>query len=421
MTSHPADQVYLPPELPPYLKGVQDLKPIVGVPKDEELIRILAVIRAAQKGAEIPGMADYVLISRLSEHLFEVQLGKSRYRNRYLTATFPETTTYTPPTFPAHVSIQLEPVTGAPLDEEVIKVEAAIRSYHQFSNVPSMFDPRLNAQLSQYLFDIQMGKHTQRARQSRANSVSHQMIPTTDVPRSGSATEDSNLIGTNNAGTGSDIINSNHLAQAAQAVSIRDTVGRSNRLAERANQLIERSNQIAERSNELVGQLSLPVEQSNQFVGRFNELFERLDRHSEQSNELAKKLMRPIENIGDVMGNINQVLVRIQHAIVRNHKGNTPSALDCLVNEKGETPAISRTTHHCTFADFSSDDNHLLPVVIDGISQSVHMSNKRLGRFLCFYGIGKGLRESESSDKLKAGWEDEARTRLSDYLSSCLG
>ncbi|KAG8684860.1 hypothetical protein FRC11_011494, partial [Ceratobasidium sp. 423] len=142
MASHLAEPVYLPPELPPYLRSVQNLKPIVGIQNDEELIGILAVVRAAQKGAEISGMADYVLISRLSEHLFEVQLEHDVY----------------PPALPAHVSIQLDPVTGAPSEEEVIKVEVAIRSYHQFSNVPSMFDPGLKMQLSQYLFDIQMGK-----------------------------------------------------------------------------------------------------------------------------------------------------------------------------------------------------------------------------------------------------------------------
>ncbi|KAG8749697.1 hypothetical protein FRC11_011086, partial [Ceratobasidium sp. 423] len=75
----------------------------------------------------------------------------------------------------------------------------------------------------------------------------------------------------------------------------------------------------------------------------------------------------------------------------------------------------------CTFADFSDDDDLPLPVVIDGISRNAYMSDEDLGPFLRFYGIDKGLCESASSDQLKAGLEGEARTRLSEYLSSCLG
>lgn len=88
MTSYPADQVFAPPELPPYLISVYNLQPIVGIPNDEELIGKFSVIRAAQKAAEIPGMGDSVLISRLSEHLFDVQM--ARYRSKYLATMFPE-------------------------------------------------------------------------------------------------------------------------------------------------------------------------------------------------------------------------------------------------------------------------------------------------------------------------------------------
>lgn len=39
--------VSIPPQLPEYLKNIHDLKPIVGVPDDEEVIAIHTVIRAA--------------------------------------------------------------------------------------------------------------------------------------------------------------------------------------------------------------------------------------------------------------------------------------------------------------------------------------------------------------------------------------
>jgi hypothetical protein len=45
--NHNSDTIYTPPSLPPYLKNVYDLKPFVGVPNDEEVKGIHAVIRAA--------------------------------------------------------------------------------------------------------------------------------------------------------------------------------------------------------------------------------------------------------------------------------------------------------------------------------------------------------------------------------------
>ncbi|KAH7335742.1 hypothetical protein B0J17DRAFT_52666 [Rhizoctonia solani] len=178
MTSYPADQVFAPPELPPYIISVYNLQPIVGVPNDEELIGIFSVIRAAQKVAEIPGMGNSVLLSRLSEHLFDVLSYLARYRSKYL-AIFPESTTYTPLTLPAHVSVQLYPISRVPSEEEVIKAQDAVRLYHQFSNVPAMFDPRLNMELSQHLFDNQMARHTQRARQSHAHESPTANVSTT--------------------------------------------------------------------------------------------------------------------------------------------------------------------------------------------------------------------------------------------------
>lgn len=93
----PADspgQAYDPPRLPNYLRNVYDLKTIVGVPSDEEIIGIHAVIRTAfnvshgeshrRYGSvclvflivlKVPGMFDPVLSMHLSQHLFEVQMG----------------------------------------------------------------------------------------------------------------------------------------------------------------------------------------------------------------------------------------------------------------------------------------------------------------------------------------------------------
>ncbi|CAE7200264.1 unnamed protein product [Rhizoctonia solani] len=423
MTSHPTDQVLSPPELPPYLNSVKELKPIIGTPNNDQLIAILSIIRAAQKVAEIPGMGDPVLVFRLSEHLFDAQM--ARYRSKYLATTFPENTTYTPPALPAHVPVQLERVVGTPSEEEVMRVQDAVRLYHQFSKIPSMFDSHTNMELTQYLFDVQMARHMQRARQTHVPKPISRANVTRTVEQAADPIKDLDASATNNPGTGARVA---ELAQSTLDARLSDSIERSNRLAERANELteranllIERSNVIAERSNQLVEKSSQPAEQSNKHTDRFNQLFERLNRHLEGSAQLAKESTKPVEKLGEVLVNINKVLVRIQHAIIRNHKGNTLRALDCLVNEKGETPAMSDMTDNVTFADFFTGPEHLLSVVVDGTFQEASIYDSFLGQFLRFYGLGDALFESASSTELSSGNEENARSRLREYLSSCLG
>ncbi|CAE6495348.1 unnamed protein product [Rhizoctonia solani] len=73
MSSYPADGVCSPPELPPYLKNVHDLKPIRGAPGNAEVMRIHSVIQVVQKMIDIPGMGNRGLLARLSQHLFDVR------------------------------------------------------------------------------------------------------------------------------------------------------------------------------------------------------------------------------------------------------------------------------------------------------------------------------------------------------------
>ncbi|KAG8740038.1 hypothetical protein FRC11_000423, partial [Ceratobasidium sp. 423] len=74
MSGNPGGRVCSPPELPPYLKSVCDLKPIVEVPSDDEVIGIHAVMQMAQQAVGIPGTGDRALLAQLSEHLFNVQM-----------------------------------------------------------------------------------------------------------------------------------------------------------------------------------------------------------------------------------------------------------------------------------------------------------------------------------------------------------
>ncbi|EUC55122.1 laminin domain protein, putative [Rhizoctonia solani AG-3 Rhs1AP] len=432
------DQICSPPELPQYLKNIHDLKPIQGIPSDEEMIEIHDVIRMAQKVVEAPGVGDPVLLYQLTEHLFNAQM--FRYRSNYLTAVFPEDNTYTPPTLPAHISVSLEPIAGTPSDGEIMKVQEALRSYQQFSSVVSMFDPRVNMELSQHLFDLQIAKYTQNVRQNQIKSTSGEAPDSSStkvVEQTAGSTPDLKAT-TNNPGSGANSSVSDQSARLVPKVDVQNALEQSNRLAEQANQLIERSNQIAERSNQIAersNQLAersdQSFEHSNKLAERFNELFERLNQHSEQSNQhheranhLVEKLPKSVEKLGDALKVINKVLVRIQHAIVRSHRGNTIDALGCLVNEEGKTALFSKLKRQNILDRTSQSGNRAncrLQVVIEGGWEECFIPDNWLGELVRFFGIGKGICENESSGKLKAGKSDEARNKLCDYLSSALG
>ncbi|KAG8686783.1 hypothetical protein FRC11_008377, partial [Ceratobasidium sp. 423] len=363
MTGYSTNQTLSPPDLPAYLENVYKLQPIVGEPSDDQVIGIHAVIRVANKVVDVQGMGDPLLLARLSEHLFKAQMAK--YRSRYFRAIFPEDTTYIPPTLPGHVSVNLGPVTGIPTEETIIKVQSAIRSYQRFSDVPSMFDPHVNLELSQHLFDLQMARYTQRANESQHLSLSQDTARLSSPVRATEMVEDSPP-STNNPGTGARAAVSHQVSQSAPSIDIRELMERSNQLAERFNQLLGRSNELAgqstqsidqpdnltkrfnqvlERLTQLVEHVCRPTGQSDQLADHLNQLFDRFNQLVEQSNqpaqranelaERANQLMeqlapspaadyqvaaqanQPVERLGDIMRNINGVLVGIQHAIVR--------------------------------------------------------------------------------------------------------
>ncbi|KAL5632145.1 hypothetical protein ACGC1H_000227 [Rhizoctonia solani] len=481
---YPPGQVCSPPELPAYLKNVYDLKPIVGLPSDSEVIGIHAVMRAARKASEIPGMHNPGLLMNLADHLFGAQM--ARYRSRYSLITFPSDATYTPPALPTHIPAKLEPVSGAPTDQEMLKVQDAVRSYQHFEHVPSMFDQRVSMELSQHLFDLQMARHMRLAGETRPVSVPEGSAESTS-PAPGfdqnTVTLEDTLAGMNNTGRGANAPAMNIASQPAPAINTRELLDRSNELSERFNQVLERfaqaierlrepsphSDQLSERFNQLLERFNLLTEQSNQLVqqsakrsvqplgepsqsveqsnqffqqlnslisqlvhplqrsnelsGRANELAERLNQLTERSNTLAEEANKPADQLEGIMKNINQVLVGIQHAIVRNYKDNKASAADCLVNEKGETPASSKTTYWKSYNWISNNlSNQVkLPVMIGGILQDPHIPDSWLAEFVCFYGIWEGVCKTGTSRMLIEGKKDEARSRLSRYLSSRLG
>ncbi|CUA67634.1 hypothetical protein RSOLAG22IIIB_07492 [Rhizoctonia solani] len=411
MPSNLDGHVLLPPKLPPYLKSVYDLKPLVGIPKDDEVIAIHAVIRMAQKAIDIPGTGDPKLLAQLHEHLFDAQITK--YKSRYMATVFPENTVYAPPILPAYVTIDLKPITGAPSEEEVIRVQTATRAYQHFANVPSMFDARVDMELSQHLFDIQMGK------KNPAGSISQETLhlsSSRSVAQPSKLYEESNIAAIN-AGTGATAVEFDPPARTAEDFSLRDVIERSNQLIERSNTIAERTNQLVEGSNHLT--------ESNKLAEKFHELLSKSNENSEKSNLLVEASTKYIERLGDILERINKVLVTIQHAIVRNHKGNTKYALDCLTNHNGETPGLSKTTKRWDLAtlseNYASDSSTHIPTLIDGVAEDSHVPTALLADFLFFYGIEGNLCEKEPNPQLKPGKENPARERLRKYWASCLG
>ncbi|KDN40472.1 hypothetical protein RSAG8_08092, partial [Rhizoctonia solani AG-8 WAC10335] len=409
---YPPAQVCAPPELPTYLKDVYDLKPIVGVPNDEEVIGIHSVIHAANHISVVPGMHNPSLVMSLADHLFSVQM--ARYRSKYSLITFPSDATYTPPILPAHVSVNLEPVSGAPTDEEMIKLQDAVQTYRDMRRFPSMFDAHVNMELSQHLFDLHMARHMRLAGESQPSLVSQESASPARILEQAPFVAGEMNTATNNAGTGADA------AGVLQAPQMAPDIGRFNRVLERFAQLVEREHGPTDQSEQLVDRLNLLTEQSNQLAELSNRSFER-------SNQLLELASQPMERLEDVMKNINRVLVGIQHAIVRGYKGNTTSAVDCLVNEKGETPATSETTYLTTFEWLSKNHagwpNSDLSVMIGGALKNLYVPKAWMAGFLCFYGLEAGMVcHAESGDvQIEAGQENVAEIRLSNYLSSCLG
>ncbi|KAH7335833.1 hypothetical protein B0J17DRAFT_667992 [Rhizoctonia solani] len=171
--SHEIDAL-VPPQLPPFLASVFDLKPIVGDPTREQVKLVHEAVRALNNFLHTPELRDTDLSIELSQHLFDIQM--TCHRQKYPTSILPNDAVYEPPTLPAYIPIELKSVTGPPSNEEIASTHAALRISESFANVPSIFDPDLHVQLSQHLFDIQLARHVQR-------SIVKRLAPAASAPQ----------------------------------------------------------------------------------------------------------------------------------------------------------------------------------------------------------------------------------------------
>ncbi|CUA74787.1 hypothetical protein RSOLAG22IIIB_11478 [Rhizoctonia solani] len=98
------------------------------------------------------------------------------YRNDYPTSLFPVENTYTPPPVPLHIPITLEPVVGAPSDEELESAHRVARALENLANSP-FFDSALSVKLSQHLFNIQFARYIQDSNQGHFTRTHENPLP----------------------------------------------------------------------------------------------------------------------------------------------------------------------------------------------------------------------------------------------------
>ncbi|KAH7335832.1 hypothetical protein B0J17DRAFT_667988 [Rhizoctonia solani] len=171
MTMSTMDESYalFPPQLPPFLVNVFNLRPILGNPSREEVKLVHEALRALNNFFHTPELRDTDLSTELSQHLFDIQM--TCHRQKYPTSLLPNDVVYEPPTLPPFIPVELKSVTGPPSNEEIASAHAALRMSESFVNVPSIFDPDLHVQLSQHLFDIQLARYVQRSIVKRMTTV----------------------------------------------------------------------------------------------------------------------------------------------------------------------------------------------------------------------------------------------------------
>ncbi|CAE6372257.1 unnamed protein product [Rhizoctonia solani] len=144
----------VPPQLPPFLASIFDLKPILGSPSPREVNLVHSAIRALNNVSQTPELRDTELSVELSQHLFDIQM--AWHRQKHPVNVLPNEVVYDPPTLPGYIPLEPKSITGPPSSQEIAFVHTALRISQSFANVPSIFDPDLHAEISQHLFDIQL-------------------------------------------------------------------------------------------------------------------------------------------------------------------------------------------------------------------------------------------------------------------------
>ncbi|KAB5590479.1 hypothetical protein CTheo_6061 [Ceratobasidium theobromae] len=352
--------VYNPPVLPPYLAATHELKSITGVPTDEQVKAIHAVIRAVNVMSHIPALHDPDVSMKLGQHLFEVQMAV--YRSTYPLNISPIEHTYTPPELPAHVPVALESVTGAPSDDELKSVQRAVRVLESLASSldASIFDPDVSMKLSQHLFNIQFARYMDHSTQGLFNSNSGQ--PPADAPP----------------------------APPTAPSSVRDdTESVISEVPSFAGSQVTRSSRsVVSVQTPKASVRSLPNDGAAMTGIRITQ---------DETNRLLNGTI-------DELKAINRTLIMTQNSMIRSTNSHFPYS---LLNQHGELPSM-----------------YGLPVVIQNTRVGYYhcyypsdLTDDHLAGYLTFYDLGNDMVDmSSGSPKLKPEKRKEAVILLQDHL-----
>ncbi|CAE6541859.1 unnamed protein product [Rhizoctonia solani] len=370
----------VPPELPPLLASLFNLKPILGNPSHEEVRLVHEAVRALNnfpqsKHAFYIYSLTYLALStaselrntdlsiELSQHLFDIQMVCHRQKYPIVASALLNDVIYDPPTLPAYIPIELKPVTGPPSNEEVTSVHTALRISESFVNVPSIFDPDIHVELSQHLFDIQLARHIQR-------SITRRLAPAPSVSINQSVShEDSTETGATNApGT-----HTSPIATSGQAIESSGTQHPPHEITSHPNPT---------ETNELCGTVDLMIQ------------------------------------IRDKLEKMTRVLIGSQNSLARGYNSGTISyysgtishniGAHSLINDYGEVP---ETYNLPTFTLVSNGMYNYAKFPIDDLTENV------VARYLRFYSIGEEMiEESEEGLKIKSDMLGDAKNILSKRL-----
>ncbi|CAE6468646.1 unnamed protein product [Rhizoctonia solani] len=343
----------VPPQLPPFLASVFNLKPILGNPSREEIKLVHEAVRAMNNFLHTPELRNTDISIELSQHLFDIQM--ACHRQKYPTSVLPNDVIYDPPTLPAHIPVELKSVNGPPSNEEVTSAHTALRISESFVNVPSIFDPDLHVQLSQHLFDTQLARHVERSIMKRTTPPTS-APPHHAVPHSNSGNTDAN----NNP------------------ITHTSSIPTPGQLAESTQATLEQS------------------DSSNEHP-----------RHSNPSE--ISELRELMIEIRDTLKSGNRILVGAQNSLARGFNSSSVHTgyysqdvtydlgAHSLINDQGEVPEIYDLP---TFK--SRGPRSEVSFATSNLTES------ELARYLRFYNMGEELVEEGEDLKIKPGMVDDA-------------
>lgn len=381
------DATYTPPRLPACLADAHTLTPIVGVPTAEEVKAIHEAIRALNTILGVPALYDPELPMRLAQHLFDVQMAV--YRSKYSFSILLEDATYTPPQLPAHIPITLEPVVGAPSDEQLKSAQSAVHAVGLLANGALAFDADLNMNLSQYLFNIQIARYIQRSTQgqfaphTRQTQLQERRQPMVIDPASEVA-----LV----VGSGSDIQDR------------AGSVGPGEQCADAAAEPLQSS--VSDHG------LTEQHTRSTQFPEETN------------ARIAPGEATRMLGEIGEELRIIRNTLISTQRSLIWSKSNSDASA---LVDENGDLPSkyglprLVRGRKHdskgtCNYDMYGNPNYFYLRKSSGG-----DLTAQQLAAYLKFYNIGSDLIEDHGEATIVPGKEEDAEILLYNYLYEALG